>query len=76
MAGEIEKDILVAAAHRYHLTERQGKAVQEILNRYVSEELRPKVLHISALEGDMVEEAIGEVQKDIDYITGLAKLFD
>lgn len=66
----VENDILHAATHRYHLTEQQGKAVQEILNRYVGE-----------LEGHKTTfKNIGlndrELVKDIDYITTLAKLFD
>lgn len=63
----------------YHLTEQQGKAVQEVLNRYVNEELKPR---LDFPDEDMwsdpegVEDARRETDKDIDYITGLAKLFD
>lgn len=46
----------------------QGKAVQEILNRYVSEELELRL-------GED-EEADTDINKDIVYIQGLAELFD
>lgn len=55
----------------YVLNYNDGKAVQEILNRYVNEELRPRI-------GTMFEDEDykASLQKDIDYITELAKLFD
>lgn len=57
--------------HRwFFLSYENGKAVQEILNRYIGEELREKLKY--AVSG----EHIVELNRDIDYITGLAKLFD
>lgn len=52
----------------------KGKQVQEILNRYVGEELMPRTNQWSPLWVDSEDAA--EAQKDIDYITGLARLFD
>lgn len=53
------------------LSYNEGKQVQEILNRYVSEELQPMI------DNDMLDDDGREdVQKDIDYIGELAKLFD
>lgn len=55
----------------FFLTEMEGKAVQEILKRYVTEELlRSKDTLLS------IDEDTYQLDKDIDYITGLAKLFD
>lgn len=55
----------------YHLTNAEGKAVQEILNRYVNEELRPKLVAPLAFSEESTE-----INKDIAYIEGLAKLFE
>ena len=60
---------------KYHLTEQEGKAVQEILNRY-KEELEDQCSELLAdvfLDGEGLTR---QHAKDIDYITGLAKLFD
>lgn len=64
----------------YFLGAKTGKAVQEILNRYVNEELRP-ALGVQCTDPDGTEfgpceEDEASIQKDIDYIEGLAKLFD
>lgn len=56
---------------KYHLTEQQGKAVQEILNRYVAE-LEEQKIAANRVDGELT----WQLGKDIDYITGLAKLFD
>lgn len=50
----------------YIISEQKGKQVQEILNRYINEELKPQ------LEFDDTD----VIQKDIAYIENLAKLFD
>ena len=49
----------------------QGKQVQEILNRYIGEELQPMIDN-----DELDDDSQADVQKDINYITGLAKLFD
>lgn len=73
-----ERDGAFVSKAVYHLLEREGKAVQEILNRYVSEELRPALEAIENTNGGSIAEeaSIVGLTKDIDYITGLAKLFD
>lgn len=59
---------------KYHLTEQDGKAVQEILSRYVGElrELDPGVIPDDADRTAYSQ----QLAKDIDYIESLAKLFD
>lgn len=54
---------------KFELTQDQGKAVQEVLRRYVTEELEPRLRL-----GDF--DAAGEAQKDINYINDLINLFE
>jgi hypothetical protein len=54
----------------YVLEHDKAKQVQEILRRYMSEELRPRL--DLAPHGDVDR----DVRKDIDYINELARLFD
>jgi hypothetical protein len=61
-------------AEGFHLTYDQGKAVQEILLRYLHEELEPDQKALFRV-GDM-EDSHDQLTKDIEYIEGLAKLFD
>ena len=67
---------------RYFLSEQQGKAVQEILNRYVNEVLvverdgynrDPERFLLSAEDLDQTK---AQLQRDIDYIQELSSLFD
>lgn len=67
--------LLSPAYEVFILDQQQGKAVQEILRRYVGEELEPRVDRASAFYLSDPD-AIASVQKDIDYIEELAKLFD
>src|SRR5262245_4191812 len=53
-------------AGNYVLSPMLGKAIQEIMRRYLGEELRPRVETWSAYYVGPPEAA--EVQKDIDYI--------
>lgn len=64
---EVEKVIC------WKLTYEEGKQVQEILNRYVNEELVVEKQAHAELDDLENMQAVG---KDIDYIQGLAKLFD
>lgn len=63
------------ATEGFKLSYNDGKAVQEILNRYVNEELRPRLHTNNSFHGVEDDEDF-QVSKDIDYIEGLAKLFD
>lgn len=71
--------VIVQLRGSYIIGHAKGKQVQEILNRYVGEELEAQ-LNVSDEDEwsnpEEVEEMRARVQKDIDYITGLAKLFD
>ena len=55
----------------YHLTIAGAAAVQEILNRYLHDLKNEQDTCLAVLD-----EPDREIAKDIDYITGLAKLFD
>lgn len=68
-----------ADAMSYSLTNAQGRAVQEVLRRYIGEELKPQLEASDEARWSNPEETdeyVASVQKDIDYIEGLAKLFD
>ena len=62
----------------FFLTYDQGKQVQEILSRYLNEELMPSLTGMDEifLSEDQIEELNRETQKDISYIKELIKLFD
>ena len=55
----------------FYLSYNNGKAVQEILNRYLSQ-LRNEVEMYTSTTGEVDYQGV----KDIDYIEELAKLFD
>ena len=58
----------------FTLTEGEGLQLREILNRYINEELRPILENEDLANND--PEALREVEKDVDYITELAALFE
>lgn len=55
----------------FKLSYEDGKAVQEILNRYL-DQLRNETEMYTSTTGEVDRQG----EKDIDYITELAKLFD
>lgn len=62
----------------YFLTDRQGKAVQEVLNRYLSL-LRAETDALKAsgvLDAEDLEWQVRKDNADTEYIADLAKLFD
>lgn len=67
-AFEDDEDENIDFREDFALTYDQGKAVQEILNRYVNEELEPLTEYADL---DVASQAL----RDIDYIKGLAQLF-
>jgi hypothetical protein len=54
----------------------QGRDIEQVLRRYIGEELQPKIDEAALLIAEEdVERIKADVQKDIDYINGLIAYF-
>lgn len=61
------------------LTHANSKAIQEVLRRYIGEELKPQMQFTEEQEWNYpeeIDERRAALTKDIDYIEGLARLLD
>ncbi len=61
----------------FHLTYQQGKAIQEILNRYYNELSEQIGTSLASVGNGVIDlESVADLQKDQAYVLSLANLFD